>query len=399
MAAAPRGERLIITLLGRRNVGKSSLINGITEQEISIVSKTPGTTTDAVAKHYELIPVGPVTFYDTAGIDDIGELGEQRVKATRRVLWRSDMVMLVFDKDTLDEQDKNSIKELKAMEIPFLIVFNKADLYEPKAATLKYLEDEKLSYISVTSHNSDDMFELRKKLIDLVPEYFKNEPVIIGDIINKGDIVVLIVPIDLEAPKGRIILPQMQVLREVLDNDAIAVTAKETEIPEVFANLGKKAALAITDSQAVLQAANDTPEDVPFTTFSTAFARYKADLGVLLEGLKKLDDLKDGDKILVAEACSHHVNCDDIGRYKIPKWVEEYTGKKLEYEIAAGHDYPDDLTPYDLIIHCGGCMNTGLEYKRRIRHAHAQGVAITNYGILISKTQGLLERVVKPFGY
>jgi [FeFe] hydrogenase H-cluster maturation GTPase HydF len=399
MAAAPRGERLIITLLGRRNVGKSSLINGITEQDISIVSETPGTTTDPVAKHYELIPVGPVTFYDTAGIDDIGELGVQRVKATRRVLWRSDMVMLVFDKDTLDEQDKNSIKELKGMEIPFLIVFNKTDLYEPKSDTLKYLEDEELSYISVTSNNNDDMFELRKRLIDLVPEYFKKEPVIIGDIINKGDFVVLIVPIDLEAPKGRIILPQMQVLREVLDNDAIAITAKETEIPEVFAKIGKKAALAITDSQAVLQAAKDTPEDVPFTTFSTAFARYKADLGVLLEGLKKLDELKEGDKILIAEACSHHVNCDDIGRFKIPKWIEEYTEKKLEYEIAAGHDYPDDLTGYDLIIHCGGCMNTGLEYKRRIRQAHAQGVAITNYGILISKTQGLLERVIKPFGY
>ena len=399
MAAAPRGERLIITLLGRRNVGKSSLINGITEQDISIVSETPGTTTDPVAKHYELIPVGPVTFYDTAGIDDIGELGVQRVKATRRVLWRSDMVMLVFDKDTLDEQDKNTIKELKGMEIPFLIVFNKADLYEPKSDTLKFLEDEELSYIPVTSNNNDDMFELRKKLIDLVPEYFKKEPVIIGDIINKGDFVVLIVPIDLEAPKGRIILPQMQVLREVLDNDAIAITAKETEIPEVFAKLGKKATLAITDSQAVLQAAKDTPDDVLFTTFSTAFARYKADLGVLLEGLKKLDDLKDGDKLLIAEACSHHVNCDDIGRYKIPKWIEEYTGKKLEYEIAAGHDYPDDLTPYAMIIHCGGCMNTGLEYKRRIRHAHAQGIAITNYGILISKTQGLLERVVKPFGF
>lgn len=399
MAAAPRGERLIITLLGRRNVGKSSLINGITEQDISIVSETPGTTTDPVAKHYELIPVGPVTFYDTAGIDDIGELGVQRVKATRRVLWRSDMVMLVFDKDTLDEQDKNTIKELKGMEIPFLIVFNKADLYEPKSDTLKFLEDEELLYISVTSDNNDDMFELRKKLIDLVPEYFKKEPVIIGDIINKGDFVVLIVPIDLEAPKGRIILPQMQVLREVLDNDAIAITAKETEIPEVFAKLGKKAKLAITDSQAVMQAAKDTPEDVLFTTFSTAFARYKADLGVLLEGLKKLDDLKDGDKLLIAEACSHHVNCDDIGRFKIPKWVEEYTGKRLEYEIAAGHDYPDDLTPYAMIIHCGGCMNTGLEYKRRIRHAHAQGVAITNYGILISKTQGLLDRVIKPFGY
>lgn len=397
--AAPRGERLIITLLGRRNVGKSSLINGITGQDISIVSKTPGTTTDPVAKHYELIPVGPVTFYDTAGIDDIGELGEQRVKATRRVLWRSDVVMLVFDKPDLDDHDKNTVKELKDMEIPFLVVFNKSDLFVPSVETLKYLEAEELPYINVSSHNSDNMFELRKKLIELVPEYFKKDPVIIGDIINPGDFVVLIVPIDLSAPKGRIILPQVQVLREVLDHDGIAITVKENEIKEVFAKLTKKPTLAITDSQAVLKAAADVPEDVPFTTFSTAFARYKADLGVLLDGLKKLDELEDGAKVLVAEACSHHVECDDIGRYKIPKWVEEYTGKKLDFEIAAGHDYPDDLTPYDLIIHCGGCMNTGLEYKRRIRHAHAQGVAITNYGILISKTQGLLERVIKPFGF
>ena len=396
--AAPRGERLIITLLGRRNVGKSSLINGITEQDISIVSKTPGTTTDPVAKHYELIPVGPVTFYDTAGIDDIGELGEKRVKATRRVLWRSDIVMLVFDKNTLDEHDKNTISELSGMEISYLIVFNKSDLYKPSAETLVFLDKEKLPYIEVSSQKSDDMLALRNKLIALVPEYFKKDPVIIGDIINPGDFVVCIVPIDLSAPKGRIILPQVQVIREILDHDAIAITVKENEVKEVFAKLGKKPTLAITDSQAVLSAAADVPADVPFTTFSTAFARYKADLPTLLEGLKTLEELKEGDKVLIAEACSHHVECDDIGRFKIPKWIEGYLGRKIDFEIAAGHDYPDDLSPYKLVIHCGGCMNTGLEYKRRIRHAHAQGVPITNYGILISKTQGLLERVIKPFG-
>ena len=209
---------------------------------------------------------------------------------------------------------------------------------------------------------------------------------------------VCIVPIDLSAPKGRIILPQVQIIREILDHDAIAITVKENKIKEVFAKLGKKPTLAITDSQAVLKAAADVPEDIPFTTFSTAFARYKADLPTLLDGLKTLDKLEEGDKVLIAEACSHHVECDDIGRYKIPKWIEEYLGKKIDFEIAAGHDYPDDLTPYKLIIHCGGCMNTGLEYKRRIRQAHSQGVPITNYGILISKIQGLLERVIKPFG-
>ncbi|MBN2781019.1 MAG: [FeFe] hydrogenase H-cluster maturation GTPase HydF [Candidatus Marinimicrobia bacterium] len=399
MATAPRGERLIITLLGRRNVGKSSLINGITGQDISIVSEIPGTTTDPVAKHYELIPVGPVTFYDTAGIDDIGELGEQRVKATRKVLWRSDVVMLVFDKADLDEHDRNTLNELKGMDIPFVIVFNKTDLYTPSADTLAFLLHRELPFVTVSSMNADDMFALRKKLIELVPDYFKNEAVIIGDIISPGDFVVCIVPIDLSAPKGRIILPQVQVIREILDRDAIAITVKENEIKSVFASLSKKPVLAITDSQAVLKAAADVPEDVPFTTFSTAFARYKADLSVLLDGLKHLDTLKDGDRVMIAEACSHHVECDDIGRYKIPKWIEAYTGKKINFDIMSGHDYPDDLTPYQLIVHCGGCMITGLEYKRRIRQAQAQDVPITNYGILISKTQGLLERVIRPFGF
>ncbi|MDZ7821034.1 MAG: [FeFe] hydrogenase H-cluster maturation GTPase HydF [Candidatus Marinimicrobia bacterium] len=396
--AAPRGERLVITLIGRRNVGKSSLINGITGQDISIVSGTPGTTTDPVAKRYELIPVGPVTFYDTAGIDDIGELGKQRVRAARRVLWRSDLVMLVFDKASLDAHDHSTLRELREMEIPFLTVFNKTDLYTPARDTLAFLEKEALPWICVASGRSADMQDLRQKLITLVPDYFKKDPMIIGDIIGSGDTVLCIVPIDLSAPKGRLILPQVQVIREILDRDAIAVTVKETQIRKFFSGTRQKPALAITDSQAVLKAAASVPEDVPFTTFSTAFARYKADLPTLLEGLRTLDELKEGDTVLIAEACSHHVECDDIGRYKIPKWIEAYLGRKLRFEIASGHDYPDDLRPYKLIIHCGGCMNTGLEYKRRIRHAQAQGVPITNYGILISKTQGLLERVIRPFG-
>ncbi len=396
--AAARGERLVITLIGRRNVGKSSLINGITGQDISIVSDTPGTTTDPVAKRYELIPVGPVTFYDTAGIDDIGELGRQRVRAARRVLWRSDLVMLVFDKASLDAHDHSTLRELREMEIPFLTVFNKTDLYTPARDTLAFFEKEKLPRISVASGRSADMQDLRKKLIAMVPDYFKKDPVIIGDIIGPGDTVLCIVPIDLSAPKGRLILPQVQVIREILERDAIAVTVKETQIQKFFSGTRQKPALAITDSQAVLKAAASVPEDVPFTTFSTAFARYKADLPTLLEGLRTLDELQEGDTVLIAEACSHHVECDDIGRYKIPKWIGEYLGRKLRFEIASGHDYPDDLRPYKLIIHCGGCMNTGLEYKRRIRHAQAQGVPITNYGILISRTQGLLERVIRPFG-
>ncbi|MDD3716598.1 MAG: [FeFe] hydrogenase H-cluster maturation GTPase HydF [Candidatus Marinimicrobia bacterium] len=397
--AAPRGERLIITLLGRRNVGKSSLINGITGQEISIVSDTPGTTTDPVAKHYELIPVGPVTFYDTAGIDDIGELGEQRVRATRKVLWRSDIVLLVFDKPEWDEHDRSTLKELQEMEVPFLVVFNKADLYTPDTGPLTELQRLKIPYSVVTAQNSGDMLALRKQIIALVPEYFKREKPIIGDIIQSGDAVLCIVPIDLSAPKGRIILPQVQVIRDILDHNGVAITVKETEIGTVLSQLKKKPALVITDSQAVLQAAKEVPEDIPFTTFSTAFARYKADLAVLLEGLRQLDKLEDGDRVLISEACSHHVECDDIGRYKIPRWIEQYLSKKIRFDIASGHDYPDDLTPYKLIIHCGGCMITGLEFMRRLRQAQAQGVPITNYGILISKTQGLLERVIRPFGF
>lgn len=397
--AAPRGERLIITLLGRRNVGKSSLINGITGQEISIVSDTPGTTTDPVAKHFELIPVGPVTFYDTAGIDDIGKLGEQRVKATRKVLWRSDIIILVFDKAEWDEHDFNTLKELQEMEVPFLVVFNKADLYTPAKTLIEELDEKGIPHALVSAQDPGDMQALRKKLIALVPEYFKRERPIIGDLIEPGDTVLCIVPIDLSAPKGRIILPQVQVIRDILDRNAVAITVKETEIKTVLSQLKEKPALAITDSQAVLQAAKEVPEDIPFTTFSTAFARYKADLSLLLDGLKQLDKLREGDPVLIAEACSHHVECDDIGRYKIPRWIENYLGTKLRFDICSGHDYPDDLTPYKLIIHCGGCMISGLEFMRRLRQAQAQGVPITNYGILISKTQGLLERVIRPFGF
>ncbi len=396
--AAARGERLIISMLGRRNVGKSSLINGITGQQISIVSDIPGTTTDPVAKHYELVPVGPVTFYDTAGIDDMGELGEQRVKATRKVLWRSDIALPVYDKADFEEQDWNTLRELQEMEIPFLLLFNKTDLYTPKAELLSKLQHLKIPYLTVSAHNPDDMQILREQIITLVPEYFKQDKPIIADIVQAGDIVLCIIPIDQAAPKGRLILPQVQVIRDILDRNAIAITARETEIKSVLSGLKEKPALAITDSQIVLKAAEEIPEEIPFTTFSTVFARYKADLPLLLEGLKRLDTLEEGDLVLIAEACSHHVQCDDIGRSKIPRWIENYLGKKIRFEACSGHDYPDDLSPYKLIIHCGGCMISGLEFMRRSRRAQAQRVPITNYGVLISKTQGLLERVVAPFG-
>lgn len=395
--AAPRGERLIITLVGNRNAGKSSLINSVTGQDIAIVSGTPGTTTDPVAKPYELVPVGPVIFYDTAGMDDVGELGLQRIKASKKVLWRSDIAIYVLDHPVLSEKDKISIMEIKAMDIPLLAVFNKSDLYTPHADSLKFLERASIPFIAVSAIRNDAMDELKKAMIALVPDYFKQETVIIGDIIHPGDLVVCVVPIDLAAPKGRLILPQVQVIREILDNDAIAVTVKDRELTDAFDRFSIKPSLVITDSQVVLKVAGDVPEDVPFTTFSTAFARYKGDLSVLLEGLKIIDTLKNGDKVLISEACSHHIQCDDIGRVKIPRWLTQYLGKDLKFDVASGHDFPDDLSSYKLVIHCGGCMITGLEYKRRIRQCQVQGIPITNYGILISKTQGLLERVVQPF--
>jgi len=393
MKKSPRGERLIITFLGRRNAGKSSLINAIAEQDIAIVSEEPGTTTDPVAKAYELIPVGPVTFYDTAGLDDTGTLGEMRVKATRKVLLRTDIAVLVTDEMGITGKDRLIIDELKNMEIPYLIAFNKSDLGSPEIPS-----DEMEKSLRVSTKTFLGIHELKEMIIASVPEYFRREPVIIGDIIKAGDLVVLVVPIDLAAPKGRLILPQVQVIREVLDNDAIAVTVKDRELDEALEKLSQPPALVITDSQVVLKVAGSVPDDIPFTTFSTAFARYKGDLDMLVEGANTADNLNDGDRILIAEACSHHVQSDDIGRVKIPRWLKQYTGKDLHFDIYTGHDFPENLEKYKLIIHCGSCMITGMEFKRRLFTAHRQNIPITNYGVIISKVHGLLERVVRVFG-
>lgn len=394
MVKAPRGERLIITFLGRRNAGKSSLINAIAEQDIAIVSEEPGTTTDPVAKAYELIPVGPVTFYDTAGLDDTGTLGDMRVKATRKVLLRTDIAVVVVDEHGITEADREIIDDLKKMDIPYLIAFNKSDLASPEIPV-----EEVNRALRVSTKTFLGVHDLKEKIIASVPEYFKREPVIIGDIIQGGDLVVLVVPIDLAAPKGRLILPQVQVIREVLDNDAIAVTVKDRELDEALEKLSRPPALVITDSQVVLKVAGSVPDEVPFTTFSTAFARYKGDLDMLVEGANMTDKLENGDKILIAEACSHHVQSDDIGRVKIPRWLKQYTGKDLHFDVYAGHDFPENLEEYTLIIHCGSCMITGMEFKRRILTAHRQEIPITNYGVIISKVHGLLDRVIRPFGY
>ena len=394
---APRGIRLVITLAGRRNAGKSSLVNAITDQEIAIVSDMPGTTTDPVAKHYELLPLGPVTFYDTAGLDDTGELGELRIKATRKVLWRSDVAVVVVGEDGLTSYEMKIINDIQELNIPFIIVFNKSDLKESSSKDLDYCQEKGIRFLTTSATTGSNVDELKQTIIDIAPSEMKREPVLASDLINEGDWVICVVPIDLAAPKGRLILPQVQVLREILDCDALSITVKEREIEEALSGLNRKPALVITDSQVVHSVAGDIPEDVPLTTFSTLFARYKGDLPRLVEGAKSIDTLEDGDTILIGEACSHHPVADDIGRVKIPRWITQYTGKDLKFETYSGHDFPEDLERFKLAIHCGGCMLNRTEMLRRMNECSRRGVPITNYGVAISKVQGVLDRILTPF--
>ncbi len=396
MPKVARGERLGIALIGRRNVGKSSLMNAITEQEISIVSNQAGTTTDPIRKPFELLPIGPVTFYDTAGIDDIGELGKQRVGATKKILLRSDLAILVTDQNGLGAWEQSLIDDLKRLQINYMIVFNKCDQGVIAPKDENFCDTYQIPFVIASTKTGEGIKEVKQCLIEIVPSYFTQERVVVGDLIKGGDLVVLVVPIDLAAPKGRLILPQVQVIREILDHDAVAITVKERELQVVFEKCYKKPDLVIVDSQVVLRVAGDIPDGIPFTTFSTLFARYKGDIDALVRGSQAIDHLQHGDKILIAESCSHHVQSDDIGRVKIPRWIRQYCGKELQFDIYSGHDFPDHLDQYQLVIHCGGCMTTGLAYKRRIRACQAEGVPITNYGVAISKVHGVLKQVITP---
>jgi len=394
---APRGVRLVIALAGRRNAGKSSLINAMTGQDIAIVSGHPGTTTDPVAKQYELLPLGPVTFYDTAGLDDEGELGELRIKATRKILWRSDVAVVVVSEHGITEYEKKIVDDIRALDIPFVMVFNKSDVREPSTEDIAYCNDNGIRHLVVSAKECAGTDAVKEAIIDIAPPEMKRDPVLAGDLINEGDWVLCVVPIDLAAPKGRLILPQVQVLREILDCDAIGITVKEREIDEALSNLHRKPALVITDSQVVMSVAGDVPDEIPLTTFSTLFARYKGDLDKLVEGAEAIDALEDGDTVLMGEACSHHAVADDIGKVKIPRWLAQYTGKDLNFEFYSGHDFPENLEHFKLAIHCGACMLNRTEMLRRIKECSRRGVPVTNYGVAISKLQGVLDRVLKPF--
>jgi len=392
----PRGERINITLLGNRNAGKSSLINALAGQEIAIVSEIAGTTTDPVDKRYELLPLGPVTFFDTAGLDDVGELGEKRVKATYRILFRTDIGVFVNDGTRFNEAELSALTRIREMKIPLLIVFNKADARQPDPANLSYCQEHDLPYIAVSALKQENIDAAKEKLISMAPQYLLEERQLVGDLVSGGDHVVLVTPIDLAAPKGRLILPQVQVIRELLDHDTVVTVVKERELEYALETFKRDPDLVITDSQVILKVVGDLPESVKLTTFSILFARYKGDLEILAEGVRQIDKLRDGDRILIAEACSHHVQADDIGRVKIPRWLSQYTGKDLRFETSTGHDYPENLEDYALVIHCGACMLNQMEMSRRIIEAQRRGVAVTNYGLTISKVQGVFERAVAP---
>ena len=394
----PKGERVHIALFGRRNVGKSSLINALTGQPVSIVSEVKGTTTDPVAKAMELLPLGPIEIIDTPGLDDEGDLGRMRVQRAYDILEKTDIAILVTDAETgIGDCEQALLTLIRARKIQTFVVFNKSDITRPDDEALKQAAAlASAPVFSVSSVTRDGVEAFKLALAQAVPEE-SDKFQIVGDLLSPADFVVLVTPIDKAAPKGRLILPQQQTIRDILEADAIAIVTKEFELRETLAQLGRKPKLVITDSQVFAKVSADTPRDIPLTSFSILFARYKGDLAELVRGAQAIDTLKDGDRILMAEGCTHHRQSDDIGTVKIPRWLRQHTGKQLVFEHAAGMKYPDDLSPYALIVHCGGCMLNRREMRYRIQQAKEAGIPIVNYGVLIAAVQGILKRCLEPF--
>lgn len=396
MQDTPKGERLHIAIFGKRNAGKSSLINALTKQDVALVSDLPGTTTDPVYKAMEILPLGPVVLIDTAGLDDEGQLGLLRVEKSKAVLNKTDLAILVIDgQSELTEFDVKIFQEIKAKNIPIVVVVNKIDL-QKRIMTHSIVEQLGNDVVEVSTVTGAGIELLKGLLIKNTPEKW-GEETLVGDIVKADDNVVLVVPIDSAAPKGRLILPQVQVLREILDNDANAIIAKENKLKEALANLKRPPSLVITDSQVFGEIESIVPEAIPFTSFSILFARYKGDLTTYINGVKALEKLAKNDKILIAEGCTHHRQKDDIGTVKIPKWLKEYTGVDLTFDWVSGGQYPANLAEYKLIIHCGACMLNRREVLYRNSIAKEQNVPIVNYGILIAYLKGILPRVIKPF--
>jgi [FeFe] hydrogenase H-cluster maturation GTPase HydF len=401
----PQANRVHIAFFGRRNAGKSSLLNAVTGQDLSIVSEEKGTTTDPVYKAMELLPLGPVLIIDTPGIDDEGPLGELRVRKAKQVLNRTDVAVLVVEAPLgFSPADEEMLRLFRERDLGYIIVFNKCDLLsgevlktgpgtEPDAAAVTRPGNEGIYVSAKTGENIGTL----KERIALLGKPEEPKLRIAGDLIRPGDFVVLVTPIDKAAPKGRLILPQQQTIRDILEADGTAVVVKEFELRETLEHLGKKPALVITDSQVFAKVSADTPRDIPLTSFSILFARYKGALVQAVRGAAVLDRLEDGDCVLVSEGCTHHRQCDDIGTVKLPRWIKNYTGKDISFAFTSGGEFPEDLSPYTLIVHCGACMLNEREMRYRLRSAAGQGIPMTNYGTVIAHTQGILKRSVAMF--
>ena len=426
MNQTPVSERVHIGFFGKRNAGKSSVMNAVTGQDLAVVSDVKGTTTDPVYKTMELLPLGPVVMMDTPGIDDEGELGALRVRKSYQVLNKTDVAVLVIDAvQGVCPEDVAILNKIREKKLPYIIAVNKCDLLngmedesdctdaeslernsqkenahvskksvEMIEGRLSEITHEQICYVSAQEKNG--IFELKEKIAE-VAKIEENSARIVGNLISPSDFVLLVVPIDKAAPKGRLILPQQQTIRDILDTDAVSIVVKEDKVKETIETLGKKPALVITDSQAFAKVSADTPKEIPLTSFSILFARYKGNLKTVVEGVTALDTLEDGDTILISEGCTHHRQCDDIGTVKIPRWIREYTGKEIQIETSSGTEFPEDLKKYKMIVHCGGCMLNEREMKYRQRCAQDQGVPITNYGILIAQMKGILKRSVEIF--
>lgn len=395
MNQVAKAERIHIAIVGKRNVGKSSLINCLTNQELSIVSETPGTTTDPVSKAVELLPYGPVVIVDTAGIDDEGELGKKRISRTIKSISKADFAIIVLDaREELDESETELITYLQKIGVPYFAAVNKIE-FGINPNLLTELEALEVNHFEVSCKENAGIDTLKRKLIHLLPDEI--EIPLIGDLVGQGDVVVMVVPIDLGAPKGRLIKPQVQSIREALDEDTICIVVKDKELRNALASLKNPPDLVVTDSQAIMRVAADVPENVKLTTFSILMARHKGNLPEFVKGLRRVEELTNGDKVLIAEACTHHAQEDDIGMVKIPRWLKLHTKKNLQIDIKHGFDFPENLSEYKLIVHCGGCMLTRKTMQVRIKQAKLMDIPIVNYGVLISYMHGAIPRVLEPF--
>ena len=397
MQPTPKSFRLHIGLFGRRNAGKSSLLNALTKQQVSIVSAVAGTTTDPVEKPMEILPLGPVLFINTAGIDDEGALGEMRVQKTRQVFDRTDLGLVIAAAGRWGAFEEGILRELRERKAPAIVVFNKSDEGRPQAAVLEELKAQNVPCVETVATEGRGIFDLREAIIGTAPEEFLNPPAIAANLVPPGELAVLVVPIDMEAPKGRLILPQVQTIRNLLDGDAMCMVVKERELRDALDRLRRPPALVVTDSQAFLKVAADTPPEVRLTSFSILFARQKGDLSQFVEGAMAIERLKPGDRVLVAEACTHHAIGNDIGRVKIPRWLRQFVGGPLEIATMAGRDFPADLGQYRLVVHCGACMWNRREMLTRMLRCRQAGVPICNYGLTIAYTLGIFQRALGPF--